>query len=500
MKESLKKWLTLLLVGIVIFTTFGQTQNIHAEDNHGNLLEEIKSKGVIKMGVSPDYPPFEFTIRENGESKVEGLDVKLGEQIASDLGVKLEVVTLDFSNLLAAMEAGQIDMIISGMGATEEREKSVDFSEPYYLTHEAIVIRKEDADTLKNYQSFTSDKIIGYQQGSIQETEAQTYMKDAKNLTMTTLSNLVNALLSGQVDGVVMDDAVAGSHVAAHADKLTYINADFPNENKEEGKGQSVAIPKNQPELLAAINQTIQTAKANDSLKKWMNETYTVLASEDTSETGKVNWLDYVPYYVDGVKMTVFISIIGLISGTVLGFILAVMRLAKNKIVKGIATVYVEFIRGTPLMIQVLFMFLGIGQLFNTSALVSGLIAVSLNSAAYVCEIVRGGIQSVNKGQMEAARSLGLGYTAAMQKVIFPQALRSIWPALGNEFVSLIKESSIVSTIGIAELTFETRAVTSVTYQGIIPLLISMVLYFIMTFCLTKIMNHFEKQMNRKYA
>ncbi len=214
----------------------------------------------------------------------------------------------------------------------------------------------------------------------------------------------------------------------------------------------------------------------------------------------KINWLDYTPYYWNGVKMTLLISFVSVVCGLVLGSILAVMRLTDNIVLSGLAMAYVEFVRGTPLMIQVLFMFLGIGGLFNVSPLVAGMIAVSLNSGAYVCEVIRGGLQAVDKGQSEAARSLGLSRLKTLRLVIFPQSLRSIWPALGNEFVTLIKESSIVSTIGIAELTFQTRAVTSITYQGIIPLVISMVIYFILTFSLTRGLNAFEKRLNAKYA
>jgi len=151
-------------------------------------------------------------------------------------------------------------------------------------------------------------------------------------------------------------------------------------------------------------------------------------------------------------------------------------------------------------MIQVLFVYLGFAGMFGWSTMTSGLVAVSLNSGAYIAEIIRGGISSVDKGQAEAARSLGLGYWTTMRKVIFPQSLRSIWPSLGNEFVSLIKESSIVSTIGVAELTFQTRNVSTITFNGIIPLIISMAIYFMLTFTLTKLLNVYERRMNEKYA
>ena len=212
------------------------------------------------------------------------------------------------------------------------------------------------------------------------------------------------------------------------------------------------------------------------------------------------SWTIYWPYFWNGIKTTLIIAAVSIFFGMILGIFLALMRLTNNPFLKFIATAYIEFVRGTPLMIQVLFMFLGVGSIFGWSTMTAGLVSVSMNSGAYIAEIIRGGIQSVDKGQAEAARSLGLGYWQTMRKVIFPQSLRSIWPSLGNEFITLIKESSIVSTIGVAELTFQTRAVTSITYQAVVPLFISMIIYFIMTYALSQVLNVYERKMNQKYA
>ena len=226
-----------------------------------------------------------------------------------------------------------------------------------------------------------------------------------------------------------------------------------------------------------------------------MEESYQII--EDNRQS---TWAAYAPYFVNGLKTTLVISATAIFFGLIIGAALALMRLSENKLVDLIAQAYIEVVRGTPLMIQVLFVYLGFAGMFGWSTMTSGLVAVSLNSGAYIAEIIRGGISSVDKGQAEAARSLGLGYWTTMRKVIFPQSLRSIWPSLGNEFVSLIKESSIVSTIGVAELTFQTRNVSTITFNGIIPLIISMAIYFILTFTLTKLLNVYERKMNEKYA
>ena len=148
-------------------------------------------------------------------------------------------------------------------------------------------------------------------------------------------------------------------------------------------------------------------------------------------------------------------------------------------------------------MVQVMFVYFGIGAVIQSMpALVAGIIATSLNSAAYVAEIIRSGIDSIPVGQTEAARSLGMSQAKAYRYVILPQALKNIWPALGNEFITLIKESSIVSVIGVADLMYQTQLVQSATYQGVAPLFVTMLIYFVLTFTLSKILNHVERKMN----
>ena len=312
-------------------------------------------------------------------------------------------------------------------------------------------------------------------------------------LIMRKSGDAIAALTSGQADGVLLDDAVAGAN-AAENEGLTVIDSNL--DGMVEDQGKSIGIPENQPSLQTAINDILEDVNDQGLIETWTEASFDIIAGENAG-TG---WTTYWPYFWNGIKTTLIIAGVSIFFGMILGILLALMRLTDNPILKFLATAYIEFVRGTPLMIQVLFMFLGVGSIFGWSTMTAGLVSVSMNSGAYIAEIIRGGIQSVDKGQAEAARSLGLGYWQTMRKVIFPQSLRSIWPSLGNEFITLIKESSIVSTIGVAELTLQTRAVTSITYQAVVPLFISMIIYFIMTYALSQVLNVYERRMNQKYA
>lgn len=215
----------------------------------------------------------------------------------------------------------------------------------------------------------------------------------------------------------------------------------------------------------------------------------------------------YYPFFLEGVQNTLIIAVFTVLFGTILGILMATARLSSFKPLSWIATVYIEFFRGTPLMVQLMFIFYGlpmIGITFpdvpfieNFQRFAAGIVAMSLNSCAYIAEVIRSGIQAVDSGQMEAARSLGFTKLQSMMMVILPQAIRNILPALGNEFVTVIKESSIVSVIGIADLMFRTNGVKAKNYRTLECLFIAAVIYFILTFVSSRLISWMERRMNR---
>jgi arginine/lysine/histidine transport system permease protein len=201
----------------------------------------------------------------------------------------------------------------------------------------------------------------------------------------------------------------------------------------------------------------------------------------------------YYPFFINGAKFTIIISFFAVILGVVGGVIIALMKMSKNKILKGVSSAYVEFIRGTPSLVQLYIVVYGLPNAgIHIPDIVAGVIALGINSSAYVAEIVRAGIQAVDRGQMEAARSLGMKEAKAMRYIIIPQAIKNILPALGNEFIVVVKESSIVSIVGIHELMYNADTVRSVLFKPFIPLVIAALIYFVITFTLSRIVRKFE--------
>ena len=214
----------------------------------------------------------------------------------------------------------------------------------------------------------------------------------------------------------------------------------------------------------------------------------------------------YHSFFEEGIINTLIIAAFAVLFGTILGTLMASMRMSRILPLRWIATAYIEFIRGTPLMVQLMFIFYGlpmagitlpdISWIPNFSRFSAGIIAMSLNSCAYTAEIIRSGVQAVDNGQMEAARSVGFSHSQAMRLVVLPQAIKNILPALGNEFVTVIKESSIVSVIGLADLMFRTNDVIAVTYKSRPYLAIAALCYFAMTFTGGRIIALAERKMN----
>ncbi|MEW7566897.1 ABC transporter permease subunit [Staphylococcus aureus] len=448
--------------------------------------EKIKERGELRVGLSADYAPMEFEHTVNGKTEYAGVDIDLAKKIAKDNNLKLKIVNMSFDSLLGALKTGKIDIIISGMTSTPERKKQVDFSDSYMMTKNIMLVKKDKVNDYKDIKDFNNKK-VGAQKGTEQEKIAQTEIENASITSLSRLPDVILALKSGKVEGVVVEKPVAEAYLKQNP-KLGISNVKF----NEEEKDTVIAVPKDSPKLLSQINKTIKEVKDKGLIDKYM----TNAANAMNDDSGFIS--KYGSFFLKGIKITILISLIGVALGSILGAFVALMKLSKIKIISWIASIYIEILRGTPMLVQVFIVFFGITAALglDISALVCGTIALVINSSAYIAEIIRAGINAVDKGQMEAARSLGLNYRQTMKSVIMPQAIKNILPALGNEFVTLIKESSIVSTIGVGEIMFNAQVVQGISFDPFTPLLVAAALYFVLTFVLTRIMNMIEGRLN----
>ena len=203
-------------------------------------------------------------------------------------------------------------------------------------------------------------------------------------------------------------------------------------------------------------------------------------------------------FLITGVKNTLILTAISVAMGTVLGTVVAMLKMSKFKLIRFIVALYVEVIRGTPILLQLYVFYFVIPQalkFLDMTPFMWVAVALCVNSAAYVSEVIRSGIQAVDKGQTEAARSLGLSGSQTMMKIVLPQAVRNILPALGNEFIMMLKETSLASTFFLGDLMTSCLIVKGVTYLTLEPMTIVAIIYLCMTFPLSKIVERFEKKM-----
>ncbi|MNI31267.1 Inner membrane amino-acid ABC transporter permease protein YecS [compost metagenome] len=206
---------------------------------------------------------------------------------------------------------------------------------------------------------------------------------------------------------------------------------------------------------------------------------------------------EYRSYFLTGVQYTLLLAAIGVLCGFLLGLIIALLRMSSWKIVRFFGHAWVEFLRGTPMLVQLLIIHYGFATVLGISfsPIESGAITLTINSSAYLAEIFRAGIEGVDRGQGEAARSLGMSKGMTLRFIIIPQALKSVLPAIGNEFITIIKESSIVSMIGVTEIIFQSGVIVGITYDAMTPYLIAAIMYFILTFTLSRILGVFERKL-----
>lgn len=213
----------------------------------------------------------------------------------------------------------------------------------------------------------------------------------------------------------------------------------------------------------------------------------------------------YSDHFLGGAYMALILSLITVFLGTIIGTLVALGKMSKIKPLKWLLSAYIEIFRSTPLMVQVMIIYFGAAAfgwkitvpfMRDFNSFFWGLLVLVLNSSAYIAEIIRGGINAVDHGQIEAARSLGMSHVLTLRMVVLPQALRNILPALMNEFVAIIKETSIVSLVGISELMFCAKDVVSISYRTLEPYVITAILYFIIVFPLSKLVSYLERRLN----
>ena len=489
----------------------GTFDKLVAEYIGGETEEETPAddgeKQVVNVGTNAEFPPFEY-IGDDGEP--DGFDMAVIKAIGEAEGFDVKITNMEFKSLIASLSTGSLDAVIAGMTVTDERKQSVDFSDSYYTATQCIVVAKDSG--IKSLADLNGKK-IAVQEGTTGDllctpgedndviTDENTEVKRFKKGT-----DAIVSLNNGGVDAVVIDKNPAENFVASNSDKLKLIEDDTSTEE------YAIAVSKGDTELLEKINSGLAKIKEDGTFDKLVAEyiegnTGTEKETSDNVIQEFLNNLKYV--FVDtngyqlmakGLGVTIGISICAGILGIALGFILALMKLTETRkkrktVWSRIAGAYIDIIRGTPAMVQLLIMFMVIFR--SQHAYVAAILSFGINSGAYVAENIRAGILAVDVGQMEGRRSLGFTYGETMRYIILPQAIKNVIPALGNEMITLVKETSIVGYVAIVDLTKAGDFIVSRTYQAFLPLIAVAIVYYIIVKIMTKILAVIERRLRQ---
>jgi polar amino acid transport system substrate-binding protein len=435
------------------------------------------------------FAPFEF---QDAQGKFVGIDMDLIRAIAEDQKFTVDIKPLGFDAALQAVQANQVDGVIAGMSITDERKKVFDFSEPYFESGVQMAVLK-DNEEIKSYEDLKG-KRVSVKNGT-QGSDFANSIKDKYGFEVVSFAD----------SSTMFDEVKTGNSVAVFEDYPVLLygiaqgNGFKTVTPKEEPTGYGFAVNKGQnPELLqkfnTGLNNLRESGRYDEIIASYLGEEAT---DSDNSFFGLIK--STLPILLEGLKMTIILTVVSIFFALILGVIFGLFRVSTSIILRAIGTTFVDIFRGTPLLVQAFFIYFGIPSAlgFQMSALTAGIITLSLNAGAYMTEIVRGGIQSVDKGQMEASRSLGIGYLPTMRKVILPQAIRTMIPSYINQFVITLKDTSILSVIGIAELTQTGRIIIAGNYQSFNMWLIIGIIYFIVIMTLTKLSDRIEKRINK---
>lgn len=459
--------------------------------------------------------PFSF-YDPRDPNKLKGFEVEIVDGICAELGCQARFVQNSWDGLIPGLARKEYDIAINGIEITEDRKKRVYFADTYYLTYNQIIVRAgtPGINTLQDLHG----KRVGTLSGSV----ADRILRAEKTIRVLGYESEYNAhqdLLSGRSDALLFDAPIAKYY--SEPDKRFHI---LPAVIGQMSYG--IAISKDNPQLLADVNRALaamkQNGKLREILERWglwnsamaaaLNATVApkkaavefdaYVAATQTDKT----WADRVSLYkkitpllLEAAVTTMKISAVAMLIAVFMGMLLAISRVLGPWPVKAVAVIYIEVIRGTPLLLQLFLIFYALPSLgIKLSPFTAAVLGLGLNYGAYEAENYRSGILSVPGGQTDAARALGMGTWQTFWHVIFPQSWKTILPPMTNDFISLLKDSSIVSVITMVELTKTYSQLASVYYDHIGIGLIAAAIYLLMGLPFVRLARHWEKKLRRR--
>lgn len=473
------------------------------------------SNGTLTIGMECGYAPYNWTqdndendaIAIDGGQYCAGYDVDMAKKIADDLNKDLIIRKISWEGLILSLQSHEIDAIIAGMSPTAERKKEVDFTSIYYidpnLSFGIITQKGSSYDQAKTVFDFDKAKVAA-QIGTFHMELLDQMPGITKASNFKDFPSMTIALQAGELDAFVTDYPTGASITDSNQD-LVYIplNGKEGFQISDEMAGVSIAVAKDRPDMKKDIEESLAKIPQKER-NKMMDKALSYMQSEDLPFWKQVKsiFTKNKTAFFKGTMNTIMIAFLATFFGFLIGLLVVLGQ--NNPILNAIGKVYVLVFRATPMMVQSILFYYGMSFMiegFTWSQIPYGnflaaIIIVSINTGAYMSETLRAGIQSVDKGQFEAAKSLGMNHRDTMRFIIFPQAIVHIIPAIGNEFIVNLKDTSVLNIISVTELFFVSNGIASSTYQIFQTFTITSLIYLLLTSIFTIILHFVERKLD----
>lgn len=477
--------LAVLLVATVLLGACGSSET---------GADRISSSGILRVGTEGTYAPFSYQDPATGQ--LTGYDVDVANAVGERLGKKVEFVQTPWDSIFAALEANRFDVVANEVTITPERKSKYDLSEPYSVGEGVVITRAND-------NSITSvADLKGKTVGATVTSNWAQVSRDAgaKLEPVEGFTQAITLLNQGRVDAVVNDSIAFYAYQSETNDQSVKIGATI-GEKSEQG----FAARKNSG-LLPELNRALDELKVDGTLAAISQKYLRANVTGETAQPGHRSVWKLIadnlwPLAKAAITVTIPLTIISFVIGLVIALVVALGRLSKNVVVSNIARFYISIIRGTPLLVQLFIIFFALPQVgIKLQPFLAAVIAFSLNVGGYAAEIIRSAIQSIPKGQWEAAETIGYNYAGALRRIILPQATRVAVPPLSNTLISLVKDTSLASTILVTELLRTAQVAAAPTFEFFALYGTAAVYYWIICLVLSFGQSRLEHRLERYVA
>jgi polar amino acid transport system substrate-binding protein len=454
-------------------------------------VARIRARGTLRWG--GDVQGGEPYVFQEG-NRLTGFEVEIADGLARRLGVRAEFAQNDWQTLIPSLERGDFDVALNGIEVTPQRRARVAFTRPYYAFTETVVVR-QGTDGVHGLAD-----LRGLRVGTLDGSLALDLLEGVHGVDVVHYEGVEEPYMDlerGRIAAVVLDNIIAARYGLPRPTLRTAATV---------GDGvYAIAVRPDQPELLRAVDGALAAMTADGELRAilerwnlWDDRQVALAAAVPTAAEGGLRTglgLGDLALFLRGAGFTVVISALAMALAIVGGLVLSVARRYGGRVVQGAAGVYVEVFRGTPVLLQLYVLYYGLAPVLTLGAFTAAVVGLGLNYAAYESELYRAGLEAVPAGQTEAALALGMSRWLALRRIVLPQALRVALPGVANDFIALLKDSSLVSVITVVELTKQ-MTITAVDVRGWLgPGLLCAGLYLALSYPLSRLARRLERRL-----